>query len=123
MNEQDQKLLELHGWTVECESPFEIRNVDGSFASLQAADIVLADIRSESVVMKFPDLALGARFKYLSGASPDSKVWIKISDEGCGIVAEYNDNYICHPNWVGQSICIFADTREQLQELDVLFVE
>ena len=123
MNKQDEKLLELNGWTVECESPFEIRNIDGSFASLQAADIVLADIRSESIVMKFPELALGARFKYLDGASSESKIWIKISDEGLGGIAEYDANYIQHPNWIGQSICSFADSREQLQELDVVFVE
>lgn len=37
---KQQKLLERNGWTVECESPFEIRHKDGSFAKGQAADIV-----------------------------------------------------------------------------------
>jgi hypothetical protein len=37
----DEKLLESLGWEVECHSPFEIRHKDGSFASGQAADIVL----------------------------------------------------------------------------------
>lgn len=36
-----ENLLEKHGWTVECQSPFEIRHSDGSFASGQAADLVL----------------------------------------------------------------------------------
>ena len=35
-------LLERHGWEVECESPFEIRHEDGSFATKQAATIVLS---------------------------------------------------------------------------------
>lgn len=37
----DETILEHHGWTMECESPFEIRHEDGSFASGQAAEIVL----------------------------------------------------------------------------------
>lgn len=41
MNEDDEKLLEKFGWTVECYSPFEISHEDGSFASGQAADVVL----------------------------------------------------------------------------------
>ena len=41
--EADVALLEAEGWTVICQSPFEINNKDGSFASGQAADIVLAD--------------------------------------------------------------------------------
>lgn len=36
-----EELLEKDGWTIECESPFEIRNTDGSFASGQAAHILL----------------------------------------------------------------------------------
>lgn len=35
-----EKILQLSGWTVECESPYEIRHEDGSFATGQAADIV-----------------------------------------------------------------------------------
>jgi len=41
MNEEDEKLLEKLGWTVECYTPFEIRHEDGSFATLNAAEIVL----------------------------------------------------------------------------------
>lgn len=47
MGRKDEKLLESHGWTVECESPFEIRHKDGSFATGQAADIVLAFLKEE----------------------------------------------------------------------------
>ena len=46
--EADVALLEAEGWTVICQSPFEINNKDGSFASGQAADIVLADLKYEA---------------------------------------------------------------------------
>lgn len=45
--EEDLKLLEDNGWEVECQSPFEIRTKDGSFASGEAAHIVLCDLKSE----------------------------------------------------------------------------
>ena len=45
--EEDIKLLEANGWEVECHSPFEIRTKDGSFASGEAAIIVLNDLKYE----------------------------------------------------------------------------
>lgn len=45
MNKEDIKLLEFHGWIVECESPFEVRHEDGSFASGQAADVLLLAVK------------------------------------------------------------------------------
>lgn len=48
MNEQDEKLLEKYGWTVECYSPFEIRTKDGSFARDEASQYVLDGIRMEN---------------------------------------------------------------------------
>lgn len=121
MNDSDEKLLASHGWTVECESPFEVRHEDGSFASGQAADFLVSALREESVVMKFTDLALGARFKYL-GQKGD-RTWIKLTDEGCGLIAQYHPEYIQHPRWIGQQICSFADTPEQLKELEVILME
>ena len=44
MKKEDREILEKNGWTVECESPFEIRHEDGSFATGQAAIIVKADV-------------------------------------------------------------------------------
>lgn len=41
MDEEDIELLEKYGWVIECESPFEIRHEDGSFATENAARIVL----------------------------------------------------------------------------------
>ncbi len=35
-----EEILENEGWIIECESPYELRHVDGSFASGQAAYIV-----------------------------------------------------------------------------------
>ena len=42
------EFLKKHGWTVECESPFEIRHTDGSFATGQAAKAVLDGLMAES---------------------------------------------------------------------------
>lgn len=42
MKREDIQILEDNGWIIECESPFEIRHEDGSFATQQAAEIVLA---------------------------------------------------------------------------------
>lgn len=43
----NEKLLESQGWTVECHSPLEIRHQDGSFATLNAARIVIDAIEEE----------------------------------------------------------------------------
>lgn len=45
--EKDVELLEANGWEVECLSPFEIRHEDGSFATLNAAKIVLEMLRAD----------------------------------------------------------------------------
>lgn len=43
MNQKDKKILELNGWIVECESPFEIRkSKTESFASNEAAELILS---------------------------------------------------------------------------------
>ncbi len=45
--EKDELMMNRHGWTIECKSPFEIRHEDGSFASGQAARIIVDHVRSE----------------------------------------------------------------------------
>jgi len=42
MDANDRKLLEDDGWQVDCESPFELSDKDGSRASGRAADYVLS---------------------------------------------------------------------------------
>lgn len=39
-------VLAENGWTIECESPFELRHDDGSFASGQAAEMVVEALES-----------------------------------------------------------------------------
>lgn len=41
----DNELFEKYGWTVECESPLEVRTDDGSFATMEAAHILLDYLR------------------------------------------------------------------------------
>lgn len=43
-----EKMLEKEGWTIECESPFEIRHEDGSFATGQAARYVVLAMEQEA---------------------------------------------------------------------------
>ena len=49
--DKDLKLLEDNGWDVECESPFEIRAEDGSFASGNAAYAILASLKEEADII------------------------------------------------------------------------
>jgi len=44
---EKKEILEDNGWIIECESPFEIRHEDGSFATGQAANIVLYFLKPE----------------------------------------------------------------------------
>ena len=47
MDKKEIKLLERNGWIIECESPFEIRHEDGSFATMFAAVTVLEELQRE----------------------------------------------------------------------------
>ena len=47
MKNEHIELLEKNGWTVECESPFEIRHDNGSFATMTAANQIFDDLRRE----------------------------------------------------------------------------
>jgi hypothetical protein len=42
-----QKYLENNEWTVECESPLEVRNSEGSFATNYAAQVLLAELHTQ----------------------------------------------------------------------------
>ena len=42
-----EQLLEKEGWTVQCYSPLEIEHENGSFASLNAAEMVIQYLRDQ----------------------------------------------------------------------------
>lgn len=48
MKDEDEKLLEENGWTVNCWSPFEISTIEGSFASGEAAYMVLSELKRDN---------------------------------------------------------------------------
>lgn len=48
MSDATVKLLAKWGWSIECESPFEIRHGDGSFATQQAAAHVVESLSRET---------------------------------------------------------------------------
>ena len=50
MDKRDQKLLEDDGWTIDCESPFEISDKDGNRATGRAADYVLSHLDTEASI-------------------------------------------------------------------------
>ena len=57
MTPQQELLLQAEGWTVECVSPLELRHQDGSFATLQAALLVVAEVCSSGARQPFaPEL-------------------------------------------------------------------
>ena len=41
----DEEILKSNGWEIECESPLEIRHADSSFATGQAAKLILQTIK------------------------------------------------------------------------------
>lgn len=48
MTLKELQLLEAEGWTVECESPLEIRHEDGSVATGYAAQMVIGYLKSQA---------------------------------------------------------------------------
>lgn len=69
------------------------------------------------IEMNFDDLALGARFCYLDS----TRVWIKLNGDGCGLIAEYDNEMIAHEKWMGQCVCSAKDDDDD--NLMVCFVE
>lgn len=43
----DEEILKYYGWERECSSPHEIRHFEGSFASGQAANVMMQVLREE----------------------------------------------------------------------------
>ena len=52
----DEAILEYYGWSVDCESPYEISNIDGSSATGQAVSCVLNSIRQNYILEKYEEL-------------------------------------------------------------------
>jgi len=53
MTDKDERLLIDNGWTVECESPFEIFHAEsGSRATRDAADLVLWTMKQECQILE-----------------------------------------------------------------------
>lgn len=118
VNEQDfldaAKCVSGERWPVEVEKP-------------TAYDSLIGSVGTGPVRMKFLELALGARFRYVVDGVAKGKIWIKLSDwnhrdEKVGLVAEYDVKYITHRNWVGQSVCCAEDTEAKCESLVVELV-
>lgn len=60
---KDKEILEQNGWFIECESPFEIRHIDGDVATGQAAKIVVDSFKEEFN----PNKVISFRYKNWKG--------------------------------------------------------
>lgn len=60
------KLLEKNGWTIECQSPFEIRHYDGSFATMNAAYAIVENLRNSSILEEMSALRDAFKFKLIT---------------------------------------------------------
>lgn len=47
MTQEDKDILDDNDWTLECESPFEIRHESGAFATGIAAQFILDDLKTD----------------------------------------------------------------------------
>lgn len=74
--------------------------------------------RPAPIRMKFVDASLGARFRY----EGQKRVWVKLSNDNCGLVAEYDAENMRTPKWYGQQICSAADSWEETERLFVLVI-
>jgi len=67
------------------------------------------------VSQRFIDLPLGAKFMYVDS----DKIWIKISNADTGIIAEYDEKFMCE-KWTGQSIASAFDNRADFSNAKVI---
>jgi len=58
----DEKLLKKYGWEIECEHPFEIKHKDGSFATNQAAHMVVEQLEINDIEENSLENVDGDRF-------------------------------------------------------------
>jgi glycerophosphoryl diester phosphodiesterase len=83
MKDSDIKILEDNGWMVECESPFEISQNDGSFASNYAAKLILETLKQSNSdpVKKLCDTLSDTLADYQLDYDKTIKCIIEIKDE------------------------------------------
>ena len=66
----DEEILRQNGWIIECESPYEIRHSDGSFAAGNAIKIIINSLRDDS----HPNKTIQFRYKNWKGVESIRKV-------------------------------------------------
>jgi hypothetical protein len=53
---KEENILKKYGWEIECESPYEIRHEDGSFATGQAAYMVTDAVKENNIIDEYEKL-------------------------------------------------------------------
>ena len=92
MTDKDERLLIDNGWTVECESPFEIFHAEsGSRATRDAADLVLWSLEQEcqNLTTELPKF----EFQKHRWDMMDLDELKKLSDEGWELIHAYHGKF------------------------------
>lgn len=78
-------LLKTAGWAAECQSPFEIRHEDGSFATGQAAQFVVQtladDGRLAAMTRALTVIEGAAALAKQAGDGYANKLWVSVQSE------------------------------------------
>ena len=81
MNNQEKELLESNGWSIECESPLEIRHKDGSLATQNAAKIIIFSLNLEDILAAVTDFQPWDDVSVMPAAEIETNYGIKVSKE------------------------------------------
>lgn len=80
MNEKDIEILAQNGWEVECESPLEISTHDGSFATNEAARIVLEMLKGQAAEEEVLEVKIVKAKQLLYGLMFERGDWASMHD-------------------------------------------
>ena len=81
MDNQEKELLESNGWSIECESPLEIRHKDGSLATQNAAKIIIFSLNLEDILAAVTDFQPWDDVLVMSAAEIKQNFGIEVSKE------------------------------------------
>jgi len=77
----DKELLKQNGWTIECESPLEIRHENGSFATLNAAETIIFSLKLEDIFASVTDFKVWDDVLVMSAAEIKENFGITVSNQ------------------------------------------
>lgn len=99
MNSNDIALLELNGWSVDCQLPFELSKETGggrpAIATGEAAEIILATLREESQLAPLVKLTAEELHRMRAEALADATtIGLKMTDNRSPRLKKQHDNLV-----------------------------